>query len=48
MSSALSNQLFVCNGADYVEVYPSGHEDLDSPREDSSPPANSPSLTNEG
>ena len=48
MSSASSNQSFVRDGVGYDEVYPSGHEDLDSPREDRSPLANSPSLTDEG
>ena len=48
MSSASSNQSFVRDGAGYDEVYPSGHENLDSPRQDRSSLANSPSLTNEG
>ena len=48
MSSASSNQSFVRDGAGYDEVYPSGHENLDSPREDRSSLANSPSLTDEG
>ena len=33
MSSASSNQSFVCDGAGYDEVYPSGHKDHDSPSE---------------
>ena len=47
MSSASSNQSVVCDGVDYEEVYPSGHKDQESPSEERSPSASSPSLTNE-
>ena len=39
MSSASSNQSFVRDGADYDEVYPSGHKDPNSPSEERSPSA---------
>ena len=48
MSSASSNQSFVRNGVGYDEVYPSGHKDPDSPSEDRSPSASSPSSRDEG
>ena len=41
MSSASSNQSFVCDGAGYGEVYPSGHKDLDNPSEERSSSASS-------
>ena len=47
MSSASSNQSVVRDGADYEEVYPSGHKDQKSPSEERSPSAFSPSSTNE-
>ena len=47
MSSASSNQSIVCDGVDYKEVYPSGHVDQESPREERSPSASSSSSTNE-
>ena len=47
MSSVSSNQLVVCDGADYEEVYPSGHKDQKSPSEERSPSASSLSSTNE-
>ena len=47
MSSALSNQSVVHDGAEYEEVYPSGHKDPESPGEDRSPSASSSSSTNE-
>ena len=47
MSSALSNQSVVRDGADYEEVYPSGHKDQKSPSEERSPSASSLSSTNE-
>ena len=46
MSSASSNQSFVCDGAGYEEVYPSGYKYLDDLSE-RSPSASSPSLKNE-
>ena len=48
MSSASSNQSFVCDGAGYDEVYSSGHKDLDSPSEEKSPSTSSPFLKDEG
>ena len=45
MSSASSNQSFVCDGAGYDEVYPSGHKDHDSPSERS--PSASSSMDEE-
>ena len=48
MSSASSNQSFVYDRAGYDEVYPSGHKDLDSPSEERSPSASSPSSRDEG
>ena len=47
MSSASSNQSVVHDGAEYEEVYPSGHKDPESPGEDRSPSASSSSSTNE-
>ena len=47
MSSASSNQLVVCDGVDYEEVYPSGHRDPESPGEERSLSASSSSSTNE-
>ena len=47
MSSALSNQSVVRDGADYEEVYPSGHKDQKSLSEERSSFASSPSSTNE-
>ena len=47
MSNALSNQLVAHDGADYEEVYPSSHKDQESPSEERSPSASSPSSTNE-
>ena len=47
MSSASSNQSVVCDGANYEEVYSSGHKDQESPGEERSPSASSSSLTNE-
>ena len=47
MSSASSNQSVVHDGADYKEVYSSGHKDQESPSEDRSPSASSSSSTNE-
>ena len=47
MSSALSNQSIICDRADYEEVYLSGHKDQESPSEERSPSASSPSSTNE-
>jgi len=41
MSSASSNQSFVCDGVGYDEVYPSGHKDPDSPSEERSLSASS-------
>ena len=48
MSSASSHQSFVRDGASYEEVYPSGHEDHDSPSKERSPSTSSPSSRNEG
>ena len=47
MSSASSNQSVVCDGADYEEVYSSGHKDQESTSEERSLSAFSPSSTNE-
>ena len=47
MSSASSNQSVVHEGADYEEVYPSGHKDQKSSSEERSLSASSPSSTNE-
>ena len=47
MSSVSSNQLVVCDGADYEDVYPSGHKDQKSPSEERSPSISSPSSKNE-
>ena len=47
MSSVSSNQPVVRDGAEYEEVYPSGHKDPESPGEDKSPSASSSSSTNE-
>ena len=47
MSSVSSNQLVVRDGADYEEVYPSGHKDQESPSEERSLSASSSSSTNE-
>ena len=47
MSNASSNQSIVRDGADYEEVYLSGHKYQESPSEDRSPSASSPSSTNE-
>ena len=48
MSSALSNHLFVRDGASYDEVYLPGHKDHDSPSEERSPLASSSSSRDEG
>ena len=48
MSSASSNHSSVRDGAGYGEVYPSGHKDHDSPSEEGSSSASSPSLKDEG
>ena len=48
MSSASSNQSFVRDEAGYLEVYPSGHNDHDSPSEEKGPFDSSPSSRNEG
>ena len=48
MSSASSNHSFVHDGAGYNEVYPSGHKDHDSPSEERSSLASSPSSRDEG
>ena len=48
MSNASSHQSFVRDGASYEEVYPLGHKDHDSPCEERSPSASSPSSRNEG
>uniref|UniRef100_A0A7N2L4G0 Uncharacterized protein n=1 Tax=Quercus lobata TaxID=97700 RepID=A0A7N2L4G0_QUELO len=47
MSSASSNQSVVRDGAEYENVYPSGHKDQESPGEDRSPSASSSSSTDE-
>ena len=47
MSSVSSNQSVVRDGADYEEVYPSGHKDQESPGKERSPSAFSSSSTNE-
>ena len=47
MSSASSNQSVVRDGANYEEVYPSGHKDQKSLGEERSPSAFSSSSTNE-
>ena len=47
MSSASSNQSFVCDGAGYEEVYLSGYRDPDDLSEERSPFASSPSSKNE-
>ena len=47
MSSALSNQSVVHDGADYEEVYLSGHKDQEIPSEERSSSTSSPSSTNE-
>ena len=47
MSNASSNRSVVHDGVDYKEVYPSGHVDQESPSEERSPSAFSPSSTNE-
>ena len=47
MSSASSNQSVVHVGANYEEVYPSGHKEQESPSEERSQSTSSPSLTNE-
>ena len=47
MFSASSNQSVVCDGADYEDVYPSGHKDQKSPSEERSPSISSPSSKNE-
>ena len=46
MSSASSNQSVVRDGADYKEVYPSGHKDQESPSEKRSPSTSPSSSTN--
>ena len=46
MSSASSNQSVVRVGANYEEVYPSGHKEQESPSDERSPSTSSPSLTN--
>ena len=47
MYSASCNQSMVRDGADYEEVYPSGHKDQKSPSEERSPSTSSPSSTND-
>ena len=47
MSTASSNRSVVRDGANYEEVYPSGHKDQESPSEERSPSASSPSSINE-
>ena len=47
MSSASSNQSFVCNGAGYEEVYLSEYRDPNNLNEERSPSASSPSSKNE-
>ena len=47
MFSASSNQSVVRDGAEYKEVYPSGHKDPESPSKERSPSASSSSSTNE-
>ena len=47
MSNASSNQSVVRDGIEYEEVYPLGHKDQESPNEERSPSASSPSSTNE-
>ena len=47
MSSASSNQSVVHDGAEYEEVYLSGHKEPESPDEERSPSASSLSSTNE-
>ena len=47
MFSASSNQSVVRDGVDYEEVYPSGHKNQESPREERSSSASSSSSTNE-
>ena len=47
MSSATSNQSVIRDRANYEEVYPSGHKDQESPSEEKSLFASSPSLTSE-
>ena len=46
MSNASSNQSFVCDGAGYEELYPSGYNDPDELIE-RTPSTTSPSSTNE-
>ena len=48
MSSKLSNQSFVCYGAGYDEVFPSGQKDLDASSEERNPSATSPSSRDKG
>ena len=48
MSNASSNQSFDCNEAGYDEVYLSGHKDPDSPSEEKSLSATSPSSKDKG
>jgi len=48
MSSASSNHSFVCDGAGYDEVYPSGQKDLDILSGERSPLARSPFSKDEG
>ena len=45
MSNASSNQSIVCDRADYKEVYSSNHKDQESPSEERSLSASSPSST---
>ena len=47
MSSASSNQSFVCDKAGYEEVYPSGYRDPNDLSKERSPSASSPSSKNE-
>ena len=47
MSSASSNQSFVCDGVGYEEVYPSGYRDPDDLSEERSSSASSTSSKNE-
>ena len=47
MSNASSNQLVVCDGVDYEEVYPSDYVNQESPSEERSLSASSSSSTNE-
>ena len=47
MSNAMSKHSFICDRVSYDEVYSSGHNDFDSPSEERSPSASSPSSRDE-